>query len=376
MNGVVHLGKSEADYKKLGIEREPAVREDGIRSNGGKGSFEWWYFDAEYSDGTKIVTVFFTKSGFDIRGPSCPTVSITVDLPGGAKIEKLFSEPKGTMINASREKCVVVIGPNTARYDDGDYIIHFEDGDIEYNCTMKSRAPMWRPGAGYYRFNAGDKESEFAWFVAQPAADLIGTLKVGDQIIELEGTGYHDHNWGDTAMPKLLNHWYWCRGSVGPYTVICCDIVSEKKYGYKRLPLIMLAKDGEVVSDNEEKLVVERSGTVYHPFTKKFIDNKLTFRHQADDGANYTLEFERDHDIVAKRFLDDKKIPAFKRMLGKAMCFNPTYVRCIGVVRMTVEKDGNREEYEEEALWEQMFFGRNRDAIINSPDTAPGIEYS
>ena len=43
------LAKDQKYYDSLGIGREPAPREDGIRSTGKEGTYEWWYIDAEYS---------------------------------------------------------------------------------------------------------------------------------------------------------------------------------------------------------------------------------------------------------------------------------------------------------------------------------------
>ena len=63
-----------------------------------------------------------------------------------------------------------------------------------------------------------------------------------------------------------MNHWYWGRAHVGPYTVIACDIIAEKQYGYKRLPVFMLARDGEILSDDPNKTTIERAVPTSIPF--------------------------------------------------------------------------------------------------------------
>jgi hypothetical protein len=56
------MGSTPADYARFGIEREAIEpHEDGLRTDGGPGSYEWWYFDAHLDDGAKLVVVFFTK---------------------------------------------------------------------------------------------------------------------------------------------------------------------------------------------------------------------------------------------------------------------------------------------------------------------------
>lgn len=357
------IAREDKYYEKLGIKKETAIWEDGIRTSGDKGTYEWWYFDSEYEDGTKVVVIFFTKNKFDVKGPANPTVVIDITLPNGKTISKSFSEGEGKKIRASKDKCDVKIGQSSIMYSNGNYEIHFAHDDIEYTCTMKSMIPMWRPGTGHMYF--GKKQEDFfAWFVAQPSAKIDATLKISGKTFQLKGTGYHDHNWGNIEMNKIINHWYWCRVQIGSYTIIASDIVAEKKYGYSRIPVFLLSKNGEILEDNEEKLVLERLNTECHNITKKFMDNKLSFIYKGENEINYKLQFTRERDILAANLVDGIGLSKIKKIIAKAIGINPTYVRCIGKARLIVEENGLEQVLEGEALWEQMFFGNNKDAII------------
>ena len=47
---------SDADYERLGLSRNTvAPWEDGARTDGGRGSFEWWYFDAHLAGVSEVV---------------------------------------------------------------------------------------------------------------------------------------------------------------------------------------------------------------------------------------------------------------------------------------------------------------------------------
>lgn len=364
MSDKVTLANRKEDYQRLGITKKPATWEDGMRTNGQAGTFEWWYFDAEYTDGSKVVVVFYTKDGFDIKGEACPSIRFELTLPDGGSITKLLSEKKGSTIRASKEKCDVKIDRSSVQYSNGQYLIHFVDDEIDYRCTMKSILPMWRPKTGYMYF--GEKQEDFfAWFVAQPSAKLEAVLTLNGERRELVGNGYHDHNWGNVEMNKVINHWYWCRANVGPYTVISCDIIAEKKYGYKRSPIIMIAKDGEILEDQEEHTKIERKDTINHPFTKKIMDNKLKFTQSSGQNTSYQIEYHRKDDLVASSLLAGMKLSLPLKIAIKVLKINPTYVRCIGTVTLTVNKNGEEEVYEQEALWEQMFFAKNKHAIIH-----------
>src|ERR1700685_4784309 len=80
---------SDADYERLGLcPGTIAPWEDGARTDGGRGSFEWWYFDAHLDDGAALVVVFQTKDFTEPQKPLTPLVRINLDLPDGRSLQK------------------------------------------------------------------------------------------------------------------------------------------------------------------------------------------------------------------------------------------------------------------------------------------------
>ena len=76
------LGSTPEDYARFGIEPGAIKpREDGLRTDGGPGTYEWWYFDAHLDDGAKLVVVFATKDFTVIDRPLAPTIRIDLTLP-------------------------------------------------------------------------------------------------------------------------------------------------------------------------------------------------------------------------------------------------------------------------------------------------------
>ena len=227
--GGARLASRDADYFRLGLARGTAATwEDGMRTDGGPGSYEWWYTDAEFEDGTIIVTVFYTKDHFDVPGPAAPTAEIEITNPDGTRLQRTLSLKPGTLLDASRQRCAVRVGESFLQYDDGRCEIRFVDRDLEYSAVAISSLPMWRPETGHIYFGR-EEEAYFAWLVAQPSAEITGTLRVGSQLKSLKGRGYHDHNWGNAPMNQLINHWYWGRVTIGDYTVINSDIVAARE---------------------------------------------------------------------------------------------------------------------------------------------------
>jgi len=77
--------------EKDGLTDTVNIWEDGLRTNPEGDSFEWWYFDASFSDGSTAVIVFFTKGPLNPSGPAHPMVSIVITLPDGAKKTDVIS---------------------------------------------------------------------------------------------------------------------------------------------------------------------------------------------------------------------------------------------------------------------------------------------
>ena len=47
-------------YEKMGLKKDVVEEwEDGMHTDGSKGTYEWWYFDSHYPDCTKLVIFFF-----------------------------------------------------------------------------------------------------------------------------------------------------------------------------------------------------------------------------------------------------------------------------------------------------------------------------
>jgi hypothetical protein len=360
------LAKDQKYYDRIGITHETAVREDGMRSSGKEGTFEWWYFDSEFSDGTKIVVDFFTKNKLDMKGPAHPTAAMAIDLPDGRHISKEVSDERGTLIRASRDKCDVKVQNSYIRYrEGGNYEVHFTVGDLTYDCLMKPKIAMWRPGTGHWYFGE-KKDKYFAWFVALPSAEIKATLTMGKDVRNLKGFGYHDHNWGNEEMNKLMNHWYWSRVIFDDYSIIVCDIISEKKYGYTRLPVIMIAKNGKIIDDNEMATEIIRADTIQHPVTKKFMDNSLTFIQKTSDGTIFKINLKRKGDILVANLLESSDLSAVLILLAKLIGENPTYIRITGDAALTIlDKGEEKTVMTGDIIWEQMFFGHNKKAVIH-----------
>jgi hypothetical protein len=351
------LGGTAEDYTRFGIERGAIKpREDGLRTDGGSGTYEWWYFDAHLDDGAKLVVVFLTKQFAAIDRPLAPAIRIDLTLPDGTALERLVELDPETF-SASTDTCDVRIGGNVFTGDLNTYTIRARAQEIEVDVTLTGQVPAWRPETGHWLF--GDQgEQFFAWLPSVPQGKVEATYSVSGRSSTTTGVGYHDHNWGNAPMMKLMHHWYWARGAAGPFSVIASYITAEKPYGYSSLPVFMLARDGKIIADDKSKVTFEELGRYTDTKTGKPVGNVTRYTY-TDGGERYVVTYVRHCDLTASKMIDDLKGP--KKAAARLAGFDGAYLRFVGELRIEHYQGADLvESHVDDALWELMYFGKAR----------------
>jgi predicted secreted hydrolase len=349
---------SAADYERFGLSRTSiAAWEDGARTDGSAGTYEWWYFDATLADGAKLVVSFMDKDIAEPRKPLSPVLRLDLDLPDGRHFEKVVRYPPGQW-SASKDHADVRIGDNRFTGDLHRYRIQATAEEITVDVTLVGEVPPWRPATGYMLFGA-DRRLEFAWLPAVPEGGATVTYSVDGEQHETTGVGYHDHNWGNVGLMKVIHDWYWARGHAGPYSVIASYITAAEQYGYEPIPIFMLARDGALVGDDPDKVTFEREGIYTDQKTGKPV--AATTRYTYQDGEDrYVVSFIRNHDLSNSRMVDS--IKGLKRIAAKLAHFDGAYLRFVGEIEISRYRGADLiETYTDDAIWELMYFGHARD---------------
>jgi hypothetical protein len=349
------LGSTAADYERIGIKQDHIEPwEDGARTDGSAGTYEWWYFDAHLDDGAKLVVVFFTKLFTNIDKPLAPLVRIDLDLPDGTSYNKI-GHFKPDEFSAGKQRCDVRIGTNTFGGDLHTYTITAKVEDIEVEVSLTGEVPAWRPQTGHMYFGAND-EHEFNWLPAVPHGKVEATYRVATKTYTASGTGYHDHNWGNAPMNSLINHWYWARGQAGPFTAIASYITAEEKFGNSELPIFMLTKDGNVIADDTTKVTFELLGEYTDAATGKPVANITRYTY-TDGDDTYTVTFSRYRDLAVTKLIDG--IDGLKKVAAKLIGFDGAYLRFTGELRIEHLHAGEIVgSYTDSAIWELMYLGK------------------
>ncbi|GEM_PF-342523 len=305
---------------KEGLKQYVEPWEDGLRSDPNGDSFEWWYFDFTLSDSSTVVIVFSTKDILKPSGKPDPQVSISITTPDGKRISD-SDKPGFAKFSALKDRCYVRIGKSSVSGDLQTYRLIYDHGGIYAELKMVSRAPPWRPGDGKMYFDA-KRTKYFAWLPALPYGDVRGRIGFNGEIHEVSGTAYHDHNWGNVRLDRVMTQWYWGRAHIGDYTTIFSQILTSPEYGSMRVPVFYLAKGNRILSDESFQMVLSASKWKTHSGGREF-PQEIEIAIQQKNGQ-FLLRLSKPQIIEAKSFLEDLPIPL---QLLVRLFDNPYYFR-------------------------------------------------
>src|ERR1700736_4497840 len=278
-NRLAVMANSPENYERLGLSStsiEPW--EDGARTDNSAGTYEWWYFDAHLADGAKLIVAFMNKDIAEPNKPLSPLLRLELDLPDGRHFEKLIHFPASAW-SAAQDHADVRLGDNRFTGDLHTYRIEATAEEISVNVTLTGEIPAWRPATGYMLFGE-DRSEEFAWLPSVPQGTVRVKYTVDGEEHETTGVGYHDHNWGNVGLMKVIHDWYWARGQAGPYSVIASYVTSTQKYGFEPIPIFMLARDNVVIADDPSRVTFEREDVYTDTTTGKPVATTTRYVHE------------------------------------------------------------------------------------------------
>jgi hypothetical protein len=349
------IGILPRHYHRLGLT-SGAIQdwEDGLRTAAADGTFEWWYFDAHLDDGSTITVEFHTKPPYvSPKAPLTPFVLFTLTDRDGTRTDRTYLGDRAQFA-AAESKCDVTIGRNTFRRDADGYAIHIEIDVLVGDFTLRAEVPPWRPETGHAFFGE-DEEHYIAWLPIVTRGVAEAVITIGGHTQRRTGAGYHDHNWGNIAPRKVLDHWYWGRARIGDYTVVTLNFVSHDKHDNARLPAVMVAKGNEIIASavGADRIAFTGSDIVSHRETAVPVAKRLEYRVD-DDDAEFRVAFEH-------------RCDAFTLDFGAA----GAYQRFTGDVTLEHRHCGEVTTASGQTLWELLYFGDRPGADAAIPRESP-----
>ena len=287
------------DFAEFGIDKDKMqVWEDGKRlpqTGNQAGDYEWWYMDAHLDDGSMLVLSYMSNYGEnDVIVPSININYVSKD----RLIDENIFKPE-VSFSAATESCDVKIGKSFFKGEGLDkYHIYLDEEYLpgfSADVTIERLTPSNRPGTGFWQ--AG--EAYFAWFNAVPYGKITGTVTIDGEVIEISGSGYHDHNWGNVPMNELLGNWYWGRAEVDGYAVVAASVRFNEASGSKEQPVLYVAKGDElVINACNDQIAFLQGDKTFQKDMGKAIDCDNIYLVENERG-NAKIRFNGNKNIVA-----------------------------------------------------------------------------
>jgi hypothetical protein len=183
-----------------------------------------------------------------------------------------------------------------------------------------------------------------------PKGEVSGTITINGKSQKIHGYGYHDHQWGSNMYLSLWNHWLWARQGFDNYSVLLFDLNANKKYNYKRFPIMFIQdKNGKIIFENTENVKYEILEEYQDEKSGKFYPK--TSRYTFDNNGK-RVEYTLSENQILENFnvaQDGKKIGIAIKLIAKVLGLKPSYTRysAIGTLKIyeagkeTIERTGN-----------------------------------
>ncbi|MHA2424356.1 MAG: lipocalin-like domain-containing protein [Candidatus Thorarchaeota archaeon] len=318
---------------------------------GKKNQFEWWYFDAHLEGGYTLVAFFYAAYPNPGLDQGKIAVELTLLRPDGRKTQKVIKYKKPDFY-ASTEKPDVKIGNNymTAEFpEDGlpVYKIFLEDEELMFDLTYKAQVKGWKPGTGYSHFA---DMGHFAWVVPFPRASVTGTVRDGENTMEVSGVGYHDHNWLNFSFQSIIEYWMWGRVYSENFTVSYAYIQCNEKVDNHVVKVLMAAKGEDVFLSSGE-----------YEFLQEDFEFNAKAGHSYPNQISIQLPNELDVTLtVDKLFEAENMLDNFGTLLRfvakNIMRIKPGYFRVHSNFKMKIIHDGTTYEEDGSTLHEIVTF--------------------
>lgn len=149
--------------------------------------FEWWYFDAQFTDGhTFVGTVMCPYKSWGRRQE--PEVYLHINTPGGEQCDVRSSHPH-TALRASTETCDVSCAGSSVQGSYPEWKVDLAEGGLSANLEFRNMVPGWMRGTGETVFGSYHLPAVFGWAVPQPRAHVRGSITYNGRTHEVEGGG-------------------------------------------------------------------------------------------------------------------------------------------------------------------------------------------
>ncbi len=317
----------------------------------GPSRYEWWYFDASLDNGYSAVCILWPMNYFKPWKRQC-AIMLSIYSPEGEHFKHYVFPPRH-LFSASYDKCDVRIGDNYARGSHPRYEVHLEAGEEMADLVFDSKTPGWKPGTAVNHVPFG-RYNSMGWLVPVPVAKVSGRLRVKGREFDVEGHGYHDHNWGEAPIASITDNWHWGHVVSGDLGIIWSDITASRKLEYDKSYMFLLSKGGRLVYESAQLEIVydnwKNDAAYLHPYPQRI---SVSFGSQ-EEGCSGEFTMDVQEVVETEDHMDVTGVPRFLRHFIHSRLAKPFYFRWRSEISGWVDIEGEKSVIEGETIHEQM----------------------
>jgi hypothetical protein len=124
-----------------------------------------------------------------------------------------------------------------------------EDDEKRFETTFKASVPPWRPGDGRAKFGSDWLDMT----VLAPRAAVSGTIKLGDTVREVSGSGYALHTYSTLAPYETAKRMVGVRTESGPLAFFIKELEPASRWsGAEPIRWLLIARKGKVVFETTD----------------------------------------------------------------------------------------------------------------------------
>lgn len=199
------------------------------------GGYEWWYFDGWdesrnigfviiFYDGNPFSTKYLKESHKNPVPENYPAVSISV-YKDGKTVYYSFTEFSAEDAEFGESEVFGRIGGHSFRAKKKAGILCYKlsmEEELASGDTFSAEILFknMTPPADLLPYEPLDADEGHFWNLTQPDAEVSGVLNINGIKENVEGSGYHDHNYGIEPLDQSFIDWYWGRVHFRSFTLI------------------------------------------------------------------------------------------------------------------------------------------------------------
>jgi len=204
---------------------------------------EGWFYMIRFDDGTFLFCQFLvTNIGFGSRNAN---MNVSVNYPDGTSYFERAEFSKETF-EASEDSFFVKVGDSYICGGYPEVKMRLRLKDIRADLDIAMELPGWKPGGGVLYFGE-DRKKFYTMWVGVPRGRVTGTLQIRNEKRKVAGYGYSDHSVVNLYPHHYSRTWFSLRAFDEHWTVEYLEFFTPEKYGSKRVPWILIGKDGKIL---------------------------------------------------------------------------------------------------------------------------------